>query len=55
MLQLAQSLCLDLPDAFAGDAELLPDFLQRVIGVHPDPEAHAQHALRDRDEHRSHA
>jgi hypothetical protein len=45
MLQLAQHLGFDLPDTLAGDAELLADFLQRVIGVHADAEAHAQHAL----------
>jgi hypothetical protein len=45
MLQLPQRLGLDLPDAFAGDAELLADFLERVIGVHADAEAHSQHAL----------
>ena len=45
MLQLAKRLCLNLPDAFAGDAELLADLFQRVIGVHADAEAHAEHAL----------
>jgi hypothetical protein len=45
MLQLAQRLGLDLADALAGHRELLADFLQRVIGVHADAEAHAQHAL----------
>ena len=45
VLQLPQRLGLDLADAFAGDAELLADFLQRVVGVHADAEAHAQHAL----------
>ena len=45
MLQLPQRLRLDLADAFAGDAELLADFLERVIGVHADAEADAQHAF----------
>ncbi len=45
MLQLAQRLRLDLADALAGDAELLADLFQRVVGVHADAEAHAQHAL----------
>src|SRR5947209_13811520 len=40
MLQLAQRLGLDLADSFAGDGELLPDFFQRVVGVHADAEAH---------------
>src|SRR6201995_2743786 len=54
MLQLAQRLGLDLADALAGHRELLADFLQRVVGVHADAEAHAQHALlarRQRGEH----
>src|SRR5438445_11378047 len=45
MLELAQRLGFDLADALAGDAELLPDLFERVIGVHADAEAHAQHAL----------
>ena len=45
MLQLAQRLGLDLTDALPGDRELLADFFQRVVGVHADAEAHAQHAL----------
>jgi hypothetical protein len=45
MLQFPQSLRFNLSDTLAGHAELLPDFLQRVIGVHADAEAHAQHAL----------
>src|SRR5690349_2152976 len=48
VLELPERLGLDLPDAFAGDRELLPDFLQRVVGVHADAEAHAQHALLSR-------
>ena len=43
--QFAQGLGFDLADAFAGDVELLADFFQRVIRVHVDAEAHAQHAL----------
>ena len=34
MLQLPERLRLDLPDALAGDRELLADFLERVVGVH---------------------
>ena len=45
MLQLPKRLGLDLPDPFAGDAELLADFLKRVVGVHPDAEAHAEDAF----------
>ena len=45
MLQLPQRLRLDLPDPLAGDGKLLPDLLERVIGVHPDAEAHPQHPL----------
>src|SRR5215208_5757965 len=55
MLQLAQRLGLDLPDAFARHRELLADFLQRVVGVHPDSKAHAQHALLARGERGEHA
>src|ERR1043166_9628501 len=36
MLQPAQSLRFDLASAFARHRELLPDFLQRVVGVHAD-------------------
>ena len=43
MAQLAQGLGFDLADALAGDVELLADFFQRVVGVHFDAEAHAQH------------
>src|SRR5947209_4231161 len=31
MLELAQRLCLDLPDALACDGKLLPDFLKRRL------------------------
>ena len=37
---LLQCLCLDLPDAFAGDAELLPHLLQRMGYPVIQPEAH---------------
>jgi hypothetical protein len=50
MLQLPQRLRLDLADAFAGNRELLADFFQRVVGVHADAEAHAQHAFLARGE-----
>ena len=42
---LAKRLGFDLADPFAGDAELLPNFLQRVVGVHADAETHPQHAF----------
>src|SRR6476646_11582709 len=54
MLELAQRLGLDLADALARHRELLADLFQRVVGVHADSEAHAQHALfawRQRGEH----
>src|SRR5688572_31116650 len=41
--ELAQRLGFYLADALAGDVELLADLLQRVVGVHFDAEAHAQH------------
>src|SRR6188508_806068 len=53
--QLAQRLGLDLPDALARDVELLADFLERVVGIHVDTEAHAQDlgfARREAGEHR---
>src|SRR5580658_7168391 len=43
MAQLAQCLGFDLTNALAGHIELLTDFLERVIRVHIDAEAHAQH------------
>ena len=55
MLQLAQRLCLDLTDTFAGDRELLADFFQRVVGVHADAEAHAEHAFFARRQRGQHA
>ena len=45
MLELPQRLGLDLADTFAGHRELLADLLERVVGVHADAEAHAQHAF----------
>jgi hypothetical protein len=42
MLELTKRLGLDLPNALTGHAELLPDFLQGVIGVHAD----AEHRMR---------
>src|SRR5947207_14753465 len=55
MLELAQRLGLDLADALAGHRELLADLFQRVVGVHADAEAHAQHALFTRRERSEHA
>src|SRR3569623_1388197 len=55
MLQLAQSLGLDLTDTFARDRELLADFFQRVVGVQADAEAQTQHALLARRERGEHA
>src|SRR6218665_2875426 len=43
MTQLAQRLGFDLPDPLAGYIELLTDFLEGVVGVHVDAEAHAQY------------
>src|SRR6266567_835890 len=43
MAELAQRLRLDLADALARDVELLADLFERVVGVHFDAEAHAQH------------
>jgi hypothetical protein len=37
--QLAQGFGLDLPDAFAGNIKILPDFLQGVIFAIEQPEA----------------
>src|SRR5690242_1878992 len=54
MLQLAQRLRLDLADTLTRHAELLADLLQRMVGVHPDAEAHAQHALLARGERGEH-
>ena len=45
MLQFPQRFRLDLPNPFAGHRELLADFFQRMIRVHADAEAHAEHAF----------
>src|SRR5208282_2538282 len=45
MLEFPQRPGFDLADALARQGELLADFLQRVVGVHADAEAHAQHAF----------
>src|SRR3546814_7444879 len=42
---LSQRLGLYLADPLAGDVELLADFLEGVVGVHVDAEAHAQHLV----------
>ncbi len=55
MLQFAERLGFDLADSFAGHRELLADFFQRVIRVHTDAEAHAQHAFLTRRERGEHA
>ena len=41
MPQLAQRLCFDLSDALSGYSKALPDLFERVVGLFPDPEAHA--------------
>src|SRR4051794_36888492 len=54
MLELPQRLGLDLADALARYRKLLADFLQRMVGVHADAEAHPEHPLlarRQRSEH----
>src|SRR4051794_30358000 len=54
MLELPQRFRLDLTDALARHRELLADLFQRVVGVHANAEAHAQHALlawRERSKH----
>ena len=45
VFQLAQRLRLDLPYSLPGHRELLADFLKRMVRVHTDAEAHAQHPL----------
>src|SRR6266849_3737103 len=52
MLQLAQRLRFDLPDALSGHTELLADFFERVVGVHADAEAHAEYAFFARGQRR---
>src|SRR5713101_5132104 len=48
--ELAQRLGLDLPDPFAGDREVLPDFLQRVLATVGEAEPEPQHLLLARRE-----
>ncbi len=55
MLEFPQRPGLDLADALARQGELLSDFLQRVVTVHADAEAHAQHAFFARHEKRENA
>jgi hypothetical protein len=45
VLELAQRLRPDLPDALARHAELLAHLLRRVIGIHADAEADVQNPL----------
>lgn len=45
VLELAERFGFNLANAFAGNRELLADFFQRVIRVHADTKAHAQHAF----------
>jgi len=40
--QLSERFSLDLPDSLPSYVKLLAHFLQRVIGVHIDPEAHSK-------------
>src|SRR2546425_5733731 len=48
--ELAQRLGLDLPDPLAGDREVLPDFLQRVLATVGEAEPEPQHLLLARRE-----
>src|SRR6185312_15220429 len=50
VLELPERLGFDLADALARHRELLAHFFERVVGVHADAEAHAQHALLARRE-----
>jgi hypothetical protein len=50
VLELAQSLGLDLPDTLPGNVKLLPDFFKGMIGIHSDSKAHSQHSLFPRSE-----
>ena len=43
VFELPQRLGLDLPDPLPGYRELLTHFFQRMVGIHPDTETHAQH------------
>ena len=45
MLELAERLGFNLTNTFTRDRELLAHFLERVVRIHTDPEAHAQNAL----------
>jgi len=45
MFQLAKRLCLNLPDPLPGDRKLLANFLQRVVSIHTNAEAHPQDAF----------
>src|SRR5690606_7142064 len=54
VLQLAQRLRLDPPDAFARDLEVLTDLFERVVALFTDPEAHAQHLLLARGQRLEH-
>jgi hypothetical protein len=49
------ALGLDLPDALSRHRKLLADLFQRVVGIHADAKAHAQHALLARRQERQHA
>ncbi len=42
MLEFSKCFRFDLPDPLACHAELLADFLERVIRVHPDAKTHAK-------------
>jgi hypothetical protein len=55
MFEFPQRPCLVLADALARQGKLLADFLQRVVGVHADAEAHAQHTFFARHEKSEHA
>ena len=55
MLQFAQGFRLNLADTFARHAELLADFFQSVVGVHPNAKAHPQNPLFARSERCKHA
>ena len=54
LTQFAQRLCFDLTDPFAGHGELLADFLERVVRLLADTEAHAQNLLFARCQRRQH-
>ena len=40
MFQLPQGFRFDLPNPFACDRELLTDFFERMVRIHPDAETH---------------